>query len=734
MAAVIAIEALVSAISLGVGVRDRQAHNEEIALETARKLALAEEGIRQALDRGAKNREELNAILTSPGGVQSLINQPARWELFIKSAQNELWQARQIAQSTDGTLDDTWIEAMDRFKAQLNGNQADYELALRLEKIRRDTAQRKSYDAYPLNPRVFAEYDNAFENFSANEEVATFVDRMRTSPIKEQLVAALDDWARVAFTLNAKDLAEGILTMTRQVAPDPAWGDRLRRVEVWLDQESLAKLVAEAPAAGLSPQLQTLVGSVVQDARLRESWLRKAQAEHPYDYWLNHDLAVALQDTNPTEAVGFLRAAIAIRPRDGAAYNELGYCSLVQNKLDEAIAAYRKATENDPEHSWARHNLANILQAHNKLDEAIAAYRKALEVDPDFAGAHLRLGHALVKQQKLDEAVSCYRKVIEIEPQNADAYHGLGSSLVKLQKPDEAIAACEEAIRLLPDDTTMQFVLASALAQSEQWDRSATVYAEVLKRNGPPLWPGPWYEAIRSEELFNRLTALRPDDSLPWIMRARLSVLERNWERAAADYSQVKGSLASGDGAFEFAASRLLVDDRPGYEQFCKQWADRVSRAKGLAKGLDYSLARSLAIDPGSLVPSGQIVEWARTAVQPARAPWHLHVLSFAHYRNGEFDSAIARALESNRGDWRGSAKALNWLILAMAHHRLGHDAEARKSLEQAFQLAARSNLEPPAGVQWPDMAPPDVLEFELLRREAENLIDPKPKEKPDEK
>ena len=35
-------------------------------------------------------------------------------------------------------------------------------------------------------------------------------------------------------------------------------------------------------------------------------------------------------------------------------------------------------------------------------------------------------------------------------------------------------------------------------------------------------------------------------------------------------------------------------------------------------------------------------------------------------------------------------------------------------------------------GVEWPDMAPPDLVEFELLRREAEELINPKSKEKPD--
>ena len=64
--------------------------------------------------------------------------------------------------------------------------------------------------------------------------------------------------------------------------------------------------------------------------------------------------------------------------------------------------------------------------------------------------------------------------------------------------------------------------------------------------------------------------------------------------------------------------------------------------------------------------------------MQASPVPWELHVLSLAHYRNGEFERAIERALESNAGGWPGSASALNWVVLAMAHSRLGHAADAQ--------------------------------------------------------
>ena len=223
-------------------------------------------------------------------------------------------------------------------------------------------------------------------------------------------------------------------------------------------------------------------------------------------------------------------------------------------------------------------------------------------------------------------------------------------------------------------------------------------------------------------------------------MRARLHVFERDWKRAAADYARVYESLASidpakllpegGDDLFGYGCLLLLLGDRHGYEQFCKKWADRV----GDSPAWGYCLARAWAVSPRPVVPAQQIVERAEKAVQAGRAPWNLHVLSLAHYRNGEFKLAIERALESNGGNWGGGAKALNWVVLAMAHSRLGHAADARESLQQALELAGRASPDQLPGVEWPDMAPPDFVEFELLRREAEELINPKSKEKPDKK
>ena len=256
---------------------------------------LTEQGIRQALDRGTKSSADLHAILKKPGGVQQLLNQPARWELLIKTARGELAQARRLAVRTEGSLDAEWTQAMNRLEQQLTSDQADYDLALRLEKIRMDRATwvEGSFDVR----KAADEYPKAFAGLAVlTDDPAAVAARLGSSPIKDQLVAALDDWAWVATRLRKQELVERLLAVARQVAPDPAWGDRLRQLKVWRNREALGKLVAEAPAGGLSPQLLHLVGSLLHDDKpLMESWLRRAQAEHPADFWLSFSLASALQ-------------------------------------------------------------------------------------------------------------------------------------------------------------------------------------------------------------------------------------------------------------------------------------------------------------------------------------------------------------------------------------------------------------------------------------------------------
>ncbi len=111
--------------------------------------------------------------------------------------------------------------------------------------------------------------------------------------------------------------------------------------------------------------------------------------------------------------------------------------------------------------------------------------------------------------------------------------------------------------------------------------------------------------------------------------------------------------------------------------------------------------------------------------MRDGRPPWYLHVLGAAHYRAGHFDQAIKRLEESNAAfsefDVRRRCKLQNRLVLAMAHERLGHAAQARALLAEVQRSWQRIEAAKTDGaVALPTV---DWLPLQLLRREAEALI-----------
>jgi tetratricopeptide (TPR) repeat protein/serine/threonine protein kinase len=468
----------------GWALHDRAAREQEVAQESARKRALAEEGIRQALDRAGNSLSALHAGMKKPGGVRELLNQPARWELFLRTAQMELTQARRLLAGVEGKLDPEGTRALARLEQALIGDEADYRLARRLEKIRLDRATwvKDSFDfrtAAEEYPKAFA----GFEILTRSPETAAAA--LAASPIKEQLVAALDDWAWVAYyRLKRKDLLVQLLAVARRVGTDAAWGDRLRQLEVWDNREAVARLAAEAPAAGLSPQFSELVARLLgRDKPLKVAWLRKAQAQHPADFWLALELGNAISETEPAEAALWFRVALAIRPTNPAASGNLGNALWRQKKLPEAIAAYQKALELEPNHAWAHNGLGLVFANQRRFEEAIAAYHKAIKFAPKRSEIYVNLGSALTAQRKLDEAVAAYGTAIELDGRDAVAYAALSQARLFQNKLEDAVAACRKAIDIDPKYAAGWCSLGLAHHAQRKLPEAADAYRQAIALN-----------------------------------------------------------------------------------------------------------------------------------------------------------------------------------------------------------------------------------------------------------
>ncbi|MBI1284066.1 MAG: tetratricopeptide repeat protein [Thiobacillus sp.] len=101
-----------------------------------------------------------------------------------------------------------------------------------------------------------------------------------------------------------------------------------------------------------------------------------------------------MQDKRPLDGERRIRAALAKRGDVPDFYNNLGLCLRAQNRLEEAVAEYRKALDLHPAYAPAWSNLGLDLHKLGHLGEALDAFNRALVLDANLMQA--RFSRALV--------------------------------------------------------------------------------------------------------------------------------------------------------------------------------------------------------------------------------------------------------------------------------------------------------------------------------------------------
>ena len=86
-----------------------------------------------------------------------------------------------------------------------------------------------------------------------------------------------------------------------------------------------------------------------------------------------------------------------------ALYKE-AFSHYVDDRLDEAIAGYRRATEADPELAIAWNGLAMALEKRGDLDGAIEAAERMIALDPDDVLGHTSLSRFYQRKGMVPEA------------------------------------------------------------------------------------------------------------------------------------------------------------------------------------------------------------------------------------------------------------------------------------------------------------------------------------------
>ena len=464
-----------------------------------------------------------------------------------------------------------------------------------------------------------------------------------------------------------------------------------------------------------------------------EAEYREAIRLKPNDAGAHYRLGLVLNDLKKhSEAEVALQDAIRLTPNYPEAYYNLGYALQQQGKYVEAEAADREAIRLRADYPGAYYGLAYVLGSQGKNAEAEAAIRECIHFDQKARGAHVILGVALINQAKYAEAEAAFRHAVDLDPSNWQAYKFLGYVLSAQGKSAEAETAYRESVQLNTEDPEGHSGLGQSLVKKAEvageippWDDAFAEFVKAIDLSKDTQYQsarvGVWRLLAQWPELFDRVAKIRPDETAPLVGRAEYRARLSQWTEAAADYSGVIHSRpTAGDETVEYAFLLLVLGDVKGYQNFCKELVTRPGEPRDDISA--FQMARACSAAPCEAVEPSRLVQWATQAAATNAQPWHKHVQGLAYYRAGQFELAIEKLKESNESGWKEDpAGAQNWLVLAMAHQRLGHDDEAHECLITARKRIEQAQPKKPS--EPIDMHQADWIPIQVLSRKAEALL-----------
>lgn len=173
-----------------------------------------------------------------------------------------------------------------------------------------------------------------------------------------------------------------------------------------------------------------------------------------YPYWLGR---LDYDGHEYNRAIHDFQQAIALDPRMGRAYDNLGLCYYYQNQNDLAVANYEKAIALDrgTEHPspWPYLNLAITQQFLNRTAEAEKNLREAIRLDPGFAKAHFQLGTVLEDEQKPEAALDELKDAAGLDAAYPEPHMALARVYHKLGQEESARDEVKIYLRLHPHST-----------------------------------------------------------------------------------------------------------------------------------------------------------------------------------------------------------------------------------------------------------------------------------------
>jgi tetratricopeptide (TPR) repeat protein len=289
----------------------------------------------------------------------------------------------------------------------------DLAMTPRLERVRllgRHSSKLQESDAEFL--AAFGDYGIDVDRFDERE----VTDRVRSSRITGDLVAALDRWIWVRRRLGGPEdeRAARFLRIAQAADEDPE-RVRVRRLASEEDAEGLRLLTTGALPGRDAAWLLALHLGHLREHEAAVEFLRRAQARHPGDFWLTCQLGRELTVLSPprwTEAASFYRAALALRPQSLEVRHRLGFALARAGRPEEALGLWWDTLPLDDEPYVVYQHIVTIHEDRGTLSELLTQFEERIREDPEEPWVRLAKGLVHLVRGEFDEAVRTHEEAL----------------------------------------------------------------------------------------------------------------------------------------------------------------------------------------------------------------------------------------------------------------------------------------------------------------------------------
>ena len=288
------------------------------------------------------------------------------------------------------------------------------------------------------------------------------------------------------------------------------------------------------------------LGSLYAQGR---QWPQAAQSfRHAIE--LNHQsatahfhLGVALEKERNADAIGELKLAAQLAPKDEQIKLETGKALIHFDHAAEAFELLQSALATNPASLDAAYQLALAYQLTGNPQAAIPFFEKVAAAEPQNAEALTNLGMAYMQEQRAKDAVIPLQNAVRRAPGMVTAHEDLAAAYIQLNQIGDAVEQLHAALLLAPDMPALHYNLGLAFKMEDDAS-SAITQLEMAEKLNPEGHEAPYVLGVlymqtgrykEAAKTLDRSLRLQPQNGDGWAdLGSVYAKLERYPEAAAA--------------------------------------------------------------------------------------------------------------------------------------------------------------------------------------------------------